>query len=92
MNMENKEIKLKPFEKICLQDIRSLLRVKYIVRNKDNKLFVFKNQPRKDNKRGKWIVDNNRDYYNSIPDRFLLFINWEDKKPYKIVDLLKEEK
>lgn len=64
---------------------------KYIARDKNNDLFLYKNMPRK----GKdlWICE--RGYFNCIScmikKNSFCAVRWEDEEPWKIEDLLKLE-
>lgn len=83
---ERKEpIKLTEDEKVILRNLNK--RFKYIVKDNDNDLYLYQEEPRKANY-GRWINDN--DYESFIAYNHLFKFMTSDK-PYLIEDLLKEE-
>lgn len=66
-------------------------RFKYITRDEDNRLFIYKEKPYKNDIH--WssndINDDFLDFY--MFDNLFQFIKWEDDEPYLIEDLLKEQ-
>mgnify|MGYP007084318576 CR=1 FL=1 len=62
---------------------------KYIVRDKSGELFVFERLPVKDKDCSAWVdTDGEFSSLQAVSEKALTFIKWEDKKPYKIKDLL----
>lgn len=59
--------------------------IKYISRDSNNSLYVYKNKPYKDNRM--WILPNNGYGLDLFKDCFQ-FINWEDEEPTLIRDIL----
>lgn len=60
---------------------------KYICRDKDGELFIYKNRPSK--MHIEWNGNNNLDEFKEIQFKDLFsFISWEDEKPYSIGNIL----
>lgn len=88
---ERKEIKLTTEERAFLNSILLVSDYKYIARDENNKLFIYKTKPSKSgiqwcycllDKHGhKVITDQTEGMFE--------FITWEDDEPYSIEDLLK---
>lgn len=84
--MEN-EIELLPEDIMLLNLVDK--KFKYVVRDKSGELFVFEKLPVKEKDCNAW-VDNDGEFASlqAVSEKALTFIKWEDKKPYKIKDLL----
>lgn len=79
-------IKLSDEEKIILKNIDK--RYKWIARGGDGNLFIYREKPIK--KESSWVSEMLYDWCGIwIFNHLFLFINWEDKEPYLIEDLLK---
>ena len=80
-------------EKIILKNLPK--EFKYIVRDRDGLLILFRKRPHKVISCNTWYC--NIDYYKESEwdyfkfyNHLFKFIKWEDKKPYKIKELLNE--
>lgn len=84
---ERKEkLKLTDVEKLILMNVDK--RLKYIARDKNGSLYVYKNKP----------IKNHNEYWSDGScgrdfcfDHLFQFIKWTDDEPYLIEDLLKEQ-
>lgn len=87
--MENlSNIKLTAEERMFLSIVDK--KYKYIVRDKDSKLYLFENKPIKSYVA--WL-DKSGDYrcVDLINESLFKFIKFENKEPYKIKELLSED-
>lgn len=84
------EVEITSEEKIILENLS--YGWKYIVRDKDEVLFLFDEKPKKcrDTPSGIWSGDGDIHYLEFPFHHMFQFIQWEDKEPCLIEDLLKE--
>lgn len=81
-----KMIKLTEDEKVILKNLPK--RFKWITRDKDGNLFIYANKPIK--RESSWISETIFDWFGMwVFNHLFQFIKWEDKEPYLIEDLLK---
>ena len=85
---ERKDIKPTEDEKAILKNLPK--KWKYIARDEDSSLWIFDDyKPYKAKTSPKWLGNIGEPLY--LFQHLFQFIKWEDKKPYLISDLLKEE-
>ena len=85
---EHKEtIKLTLHEKCILESLPN--DYKYIARDKDGELYIYKHKPIKD--QILWLLQtaDDRECKLQLFNHLFKFINWDDDEPYKIEDILK---
>ncbi len=89
IRIKDKKPKLTESEKIILKNLEPSLNFKYIARDKDDILFVYKEKPYKNY--NCWRCINNLGKCVQLPFKNLFqFIRWEDENAYLIDDLLKD--
>ncbi len=96
LNQEVEVIKLTKRERIILDSLCA--EWKYIVRDEDNRLFLFDEKPDKyipdnndDDDFGSWLKNGGKIHCLEFPFCHMFdFVEWEDEEPCLIEDLLKE--
>lgn len=83
-------MELKENEKIVLENISS--NFKWIARDLNNDLYLFSNKPIKISSGSIWDLDGGDTTSFSAYNHLFTFIRYEDKEPYKILNLLNKEK
>lgn len=90
LEQENKEpIKLTETESVILENIDK--EYKWIARDKNNKLYVYTEKPKKIDTNWNPIAKGYTDYL-FVFNHLFEFIKWEDSEPYNIEELLKKNK
>lgn len=86
LNEEYKEVKLTEDEKIILKNMSEEYR--YIARDKNDYLYIYRNKPERDNVAKAWRPYDEFYIKFYMYNHLFQFIKWTDKKPYKIKELL----
>ena len=73
-------------ERVILENIDK--EYKWIARDKDKKLFIYRDKPSKNTRFEEWLVDGKSENM-SIVRHLFQFITWQDDEPYNIEELLK---
>lgn len=84
------KMELKENEKIVLENIYS--NYKWIARDLNNDLYLFSNKPTKISSGNIWDLDGGDITSFSAYNHLFTFIKYEDKEPYKILNLINKEK
>ena len=88
LKSEHKEpITLSEAERIILENIDK--DYKWIARDKDLELYVYKNKTNKYYKKWRWVPEGTRSFRQF--NHLFQFITWKDSEPYNIEELLKGE-
>lgn len=83
-------MELKENEKIILENVSK--KFNWIARDLNNDLYLFSNKPTKISSGGIWDLDGSDITSFSAYNYLFAFIKYEDKEPYKILNLLNKEK